>query len=189
MSGPEIKGTSALKPQTPYTIEDYLSWDDGLRWELIDGEVYAMSPTPRPKHQEITGELHYQLKHFLKGKTCKPYISPIDVFLENEETVVQPDVLVICDPTKILEKGIKGAPDFIAEILSDSTAMKDLNRKKVLYEAHGVKEYWMVSQDDGTVLAYRLEENRFGHVQEYKPEEPVQSQIFPGFIWEDHDYR
>lgn len=192
MPGPPTAGSSALQAKPTYTVADYLSWDDGQRWELIAGEAFAMSPAPSRIHQKVVLNLGEKLTHFLKGKPCEPYIAPTDVFLppladavdQTANTVVQPDVLVVCDPAKLIDAGIQGAPDFIIEVLSDSTALKDLTRKKALYEAHGVKEYWLVSQDDGTVLAYRLEGQRYQLVQEYRPEDPVPSQALLGFIWE-----
>jgi Uma2 family endonuclease len=128
---------------------------------------------------------------FLGGKTCEPYISPIDVYLpplpeqgdDIEDTVVQPDVLVVCDPTKLADEGIRGAPDFIAEILSDSTANKDLTIKRDLYESHGVREYWIVSPENGSVFAYVLENGRFLPVREYRASEEVPSAAIPGFVW------
>jgi len=92
-------------------------------------------------------------------------------------------VLVVCDPSKLAEEGIRGAPDFIAEVLSDSTANKDLTRKRDLYEAHGVREYWIVSPENGSVLVYTQQDRRFLPVREFRAEESVPSSIISGFIW------
>lgn len=191
MAGPSVSGNNALTQAVRYTVADYLSWDDGQRWELISGEAFAMSPAPRRPHQKLVGSLHGELFQFLSGKPCEPYISPIDVFLppladrgdDVEDTVVQPDVLVVCDPTKLADEGIRGAPDFIAEVLSDSTANKDLTRKRDLYEAHGVREYWIVSPENGSVLAYTLQDRRFLPVREFRAEESVPSSVLSGFVW------
>ncbi|MFA6506310.1 MAG: Uma2 family endonuclease [Treponemataceae bacterium] len=191
MPGPSVSGNNALKQTVRYTVADYLSWDDDQRWELINGEAFAMSPAPTRKHQKLAGSLYHGLCSFLSDKPCEPYISPIDVFLspladqgdDIEDTVVQPDVLVVCDPSKLAEEGIRGAPDFIAEILSDSTANKDLTRKRDLYEAHGVREYWIVSPENGSVLTYTLQDRRFLPVREFRAEESVPSSVISGFIW------
>ena len=107
--------------ETTYTYSDYEKWDDGNRWELIDGVPYMMSPAPSPRHQEISTNLVILLGIYLKGKTCKVYAAPFDVRLNADsgyDTVVQPDISVICDPGKIDECGCKGAPDMVVEILS-----------------------------------------------------------------------
>lgn len=130
-----------------YTYSDYCTWDDGERWELIDGVPYAMSPAPSSTHQAISGELFGQLRDYLKGKPCKVYHAPLDVRLKAEEeddTVVQPDLVVICDRSKIDEKGCKGTPDLAIEILSPSTARMDRVLKFQLYQRAGVREYWIV---------------------------------------------
>jgi Uma2 family endonuclease len=185
-----IVGSSALKGET-YTVADYLKWGDEERWELIHGVAYAMSLAPKLRHQGIVVNLLYEIVAFLQGKPCKAYVAPVDVFLpgvekgseEEADTVVQPDIVVVCDQAKLRENGIHGAPDFIAEILSDSTAMKDLSVKKKLYEESGVREYWIVSPEDESVFAYRLESGRFGLVREYRHEDSVDSTVLSGFVW------
>lgn len=134
-----------------YTYGDYLKWPEDERWELIEGEAYNMTPAPSKTHQKLLGRLFSQIDRFLEGKRCEVYMAPLDVRLpekrerdEDVETVVQPDILVVCDPGKLDEKGCRGAPDFVIEIVSPATARKDLGRKKALYEKHGVKEYWVV---------------------------------------------
>ncbi|MFV0401265.1 MAG: Uma2 family endonuclease [Oscillospiraceae bacterium] len=137
-----------------YTYADYSTWDDSERWELIEGLPYAMSPAPAPKHQEISFALSLQLGNFLKGKPCKLYPAPFDVRLNadrEDDTVVQPDLSVICDSAKIDDKGCKGAPDFVVEILSPSTARRDRMVKFQLYLQAGVREYWIVDPDTQTV--------------------------------------
>ena len=146
-----------------YTYDDYAAWDDGKRWELIDGIPYAMS-APTTAHQRISGELHWQTRSFLRGKACEVFAAPFDVRLnadEGDDTVVQPDLLVVCDRAKLDEKGCKGAPDFIIEILSASTVQHDRVVKFNLYRDAGVREYWIVDPDTKLVEAYRLEDGRY----------------------------
>lgn len=153
-----------------HTYADYLGWDDDRRWELIDGEAFAMSPAPGSVHQAVSMELSGQIWDFLRDKPCRVFTAPFDVRLargvESDQgvtTVVQPDLAVICDPTKIDGAGCLGAPDWIVEILSPSTAAHDQLRKRQLYERHGVREYWLVHPIEHLVWVYRLEEDgRYG---------------------------
>jgi len=120
-----------------WTYADYLTWPDDERWEIIDGVAYAMSPSPGKRHQELFGELFRQIANFLKGKSCKVFAAPFDVRLSDistasdnyAETVVQPDIFVVCDKNKLDERGCKGAPDLIIEISSPSTGKNDLTIK------------------------------------------------------------
>jgi len=114
----------ATQPQ-PLTYADYLTWDDGQRWEIIDGEAFCMSPAPATEHQVIAGDVYAQLSFQLRGKRCQPFIAPLDVRLPKPgqddattDRVVQPDVLVVCDPAKYDHRGVRGAPDFVVEVLS-----------------------------------------------------------------------
>lgn len=141
----------ARRADERFTYGDYVKWPEEERWELIEGVPYDMTPAPSTTHQRISGELFRQIANYLKGKPCEVFGAPFDVRLpegkereEDIETVVQPDILVVCDPKKLDEKGCRGAPDFVIEIVSPSTAKKDLVVKKALYEKHGVKEYWLV---------------------------------------------
>ncbi|PIX17728.1 Uma2 family endonuclease, partial [Candidatus Desantisbacteria bacterium CG_4_8_14_3_um_filter_40_12] len=118
-------GLALKKQEEQYTYGDYLGWPDEERWELIDGVAYDMSPAPSTKHQKVFGVLFTEFFVYLRGKTCEVFSAPFDVILpeydENEEdcrTVVQPDILVVCDKTKIDSKRCKGAPDLAIEILS-----------------------------------------------------------------------
>ncbi|MGI8906838.1 MAG: Uma2 family endonuclease [Candidatus Sumerlaeaceae bacterium] len=140
-----------LNTEQRFTYKDYLSWPADERWEVIEGLPYAMSPAPTPSHQAIVFELARQIGNLLLGKQCRGLSSPIDLILsdnlqalENAETVVQPDLLVVCDPQKIDKRGIRAAPDFIIEVLSPSNASHDQIIKAALYEKHGVREYWVL---------------------------------------------
>ena len=147
-----------------YTYADYATWDDGQRWEIINGQPIMMSPAPTIQHQRLCGELFSLLHSFLKGKQCEAFIAPVDVRFENSQkadTVVQPDVLVICDKTKIKNEGCVGAPDVVFEILSPSSAKMDLLKKYNLYEKHGVREYWALDPEDKMLVRFSLKDGRF----------------------------
>ena len=136
-----------------YTYADYCTWDDSERWELIEGIPYAMSPAPTQAHQSISVKLSWQLQSFLNGKPCKLFTAPFDVRLNaaNEDyTVVQPDLLVVCDHIKD-GKCCNGAPDLVIEIISPSTARHDRLVKYNLYKGAGVREYWIVDPETKTV--------------------------------------
>ena len=152
---PDLAGT--------YTYSDYLSWQWAEMTELIRGKIFKMSPAPSSKHQIVSGNLFGLLWNYLRGKKCQVFIGPFDVRLplspkqkSDREiiTVVQPDLCVVCDPTKIDERGCLGAPDLIIEILSEHTSSKDLREKFDVYEEAGVREYWVVHPQEQTVLVY-----------------------------------
>ncbi len=136
-----------------FTYGDYRCWMGDERWELIAGEAFAMSPAPSRLHQQVVTRLCSQVDHFLDGHTCQVYVAPFDVRLPlgNEaddeiDTVVQPD-LAVCDAAKLDKAGCRGAPDFIVEVLSRSTSVRDLVQKRDLYARHGVREYWVVDAE------------------------------------------
>ena len=131
------------QPAGRFTWSDYRSWRDDERWELIDGVAYAMSPAPSIKHQDVVLRLSIRIEQPLRGRPCRPFIAPTDVKL-SESDVVQPDILVVCDPGRITPSHIEGAPDLIVEVLSPGTSAKDLRDKKALYERAGVREYLVV---------------------------------------------
>ena len=150
-----------------FTYADYLTWPEEERWEIIDGEAFAMSPAPGRRHQLLSGELFRQLANYLKGKPCQVFAAPFDVRLsertgltdEKIVTVVQPDIIVVCDKSKLDEQGCNGAPDFIIEISSPSTSKNDLTKKFDLYQRHGVREYWIIHPAEQTLLVYKTEED------------------------------
>jgi Uma2 family endonuclease len=131
---------------------DYVKWGEDVRVEMIDGLVYMMG-SPDEWHQWVVGNMYSQLSDFLNGKKCTPYIAPFDVRLFSQEdgsdnTVFQPDVFVVCDKDKVFgKKSCNGAPDFVIEVMSDSSRGRDLEDKKIWYYKAGVKEYWVVSAD------------------------------------------
>jgi Uma2 family endonuclease len=137
----------AERPEEYYTYDDYAKWPDDARYELIEGVPYLMSPAPSRVHQVISGAIFVQIYNYLDGKQCEVYSAPFDVRLnadEEDDTVVQPDILVVCEQDKLDDKGAKGAPDVVIEILSPSTASHDSLIKLNLYRKYGVKEYWIV---------------------------------------------
>ena len=139
--------------QGSYTLTDYYALPDEQRVELIDGVFYDMS-APSSPHQLVGGEIHRQISNFLRDKkgTCVPFMAPVDVQLDKDEkTMLQPDVLVVCDRTKITRRCVVGAPDFVMEVLSPSTMKKDILIKLMKYWNAGVREYWMVDMEDETV--------------------------------------
>ena len=143
-----------------YIYSDYAKFDDEIRRELIDGVIYMMAPAPSQKHQEISAELTRQLKNFLLGKPCKVFHAPFDVCLnaagDSDNTVVQPDVLVVCDKSKLDGKRCDGAPDFIIEILSPSNTKHDTLRKFDKYLQTGVREYWIIDPEREIVHTHVL---------------------------------
>ena len=146
-----------------FTYADYCAWPDDERWELIDGESYSMSPAPARVHQDVVVALVTQIHRAIEDTSCRVYVAPFDVRLPNRdeaddrvETVVQPDISVICDPYKLDDKGCRGAPDWIIEVLSPATAAKDQIQKRDLYERHRVPEYWLVHPTDRLLFVYRL---------------------------------
>lgn len=172
----------AQRDTEQHTYGEYLSWPDDERYELIDGVAYLMAPAPTLDHQDIVGELFRQLANALFDKPCRAYVSPVDVRLpkgdeadEQIDTVVQPDVLVICDASKTDRRGVRGAPDLVVEVLSPSTAGHDQVRKLHVYERAGVREYWLVHPIDRVLTIYRLEQGSYGKpdVLELSGETPV----------------
>ena len=152
-----------------HTYAEYLTWPSDARYELIDGEAYLMAPAPTVTHQRITGELYRVIADALEDRRCEVFIAPFDVRLPRGDeadsaidTVVQPDLTVVCDPDKIDERGCRGAPDWVIEVLSPSTAAHDQVVKLRAYERAGVAECWLVHPTDRTVMAYRLENGRYG---------------------------
>ncbi|MBK7765418.1 MAG: Uma2 family endonuclease [Sulfuritalea sp.] len=152
-----------------HTYADYCSWPDEVRYELIDGVAYAMGPAPVRRHQGILGEIFRQVANILEGSPCRPYIAPFDVRLpkkdeidDDVDTVVQPDLVVICDRAKLDEKGCRGAPDWVVEVLSPSTAGHDQILKRALYQRVGVREYWLVHPVDRIVIIYAFVGGSYG---------------------------
>jgi Uma2 family endonuclease len=154
------------KEEAPYyTYADYREWNENERYELIDGEAYMLA-TPSRIHQETSGNFYYVLRSFLEGKSCKVYAASFSVRLFPEEdgsddTVVEPDITVVCDSSKLDDWGCNGAPDFIIEIVSPATARYDRIVKFNKYREAGVREYWIVNPEEKIVSAYLLKDGQY----------------------------
>lgn len=173
-----------------YTYKDYLSWPDNERWEIIDGNAYLMTP-PSRIHQEILREIFTSFAVYLKDKPCRVYSAPFGVRLPSGDedtdrdikTVVEPDIVVVCDKSKLDDEGCKGAPDLIVEIVSPSTARKDRVEKFNLYEKFGVKEYWIVEPESKIVSVFTLQDNkRYGRPEIYTDEDKIKAFIFDDLV-------
>ena len=164
-----------------YTYSDYLKWDDDKRWELIDGIPYEMS-APKRRHQKISINLLAQLISYLDDKPCEVYHAPFDVRLNadtKDDTVVQPDIVVFCDLTKLTDAGCDGAPDMVIEILSPSTSNHDRITKFNKYREYGVREYWIIDPDSSSLAVHILKGKDFV-TQAYSSESAV-----PVYILDD----
>lgn len=172
-----------------HTYADYRQWPEDVRYELIDGYAYAMGPAPARRHQEVAGEIFRQIADALEGSPCRPYIAPFDVRLPRSDeaddavdTVVQPDLSVICDKAKLDERGCRGAPDWIIEVLSPATAGHDQIVKRALYERAGVREYWLVHPVDRIVSIYLLLDGAYGKPAVQELEGSTAAQAVPGVV-------
>lgn len=175
-----------------YTYADYLKWNDDERFELINGKAVMMA-SPTFTHQTILGQIYRHLAEFLDDKPCNVVMAPFDVRLfekkgerpEDVDTVVQPDILVICDHKKIDEHGCKGAPDMVIEILSPSTQGHDCFVKLNLYQQAGVREYWIVDPESKTVKVLILDDEGIYHISKaYKQTDTVKVNILNGCVIE-----
>jgi Uma2 family endonuclease len=148
-----------------YTYADFLEWDEDFRAELLDGEIVMMA-TPSTTHQRVSGELSFQIRSYLEGKTCRVFAAPYAVRLfpqkdNYDDTVLVPDITVVCDSEKLDEKGCNGAPDLVIEIISPSTAKYDRIVKFRKYQNAGVREYWIVDTEIKSVHVCILENGRY----------------------------
>jgi Uma2 family endonuclease len=181
----------AFRQDYKYTFSDYISWPDEEHWEIIEGTPIAMSPAPNPIHQRIlwnlSGILHKAKDTgILKG--CAVYLAPFDVRLpeknESDEsitTVVQPDLSIICNKSKIDDRGCRGAPDLIIEILSPGSAKHDLETKRDLYEKHAVPEYWIVFPNEKLIHIFRLNDSgRYQSGSVFTQADSISSEVIPG---------
>ncbi len=180
-----ITDISQLDITKSYTYADYLTWQFSERVELIMGKIFNMSPAPSSQHQHITVAISSGIYQFLRNKPCKVFTAPFDVSLPDASgislTVVQPNITVICDPTKITEQGCNGAPDLVVEVISKSSVKKDLHEKYSIYEQAGVKEYWIVQPQDRSLIICTL--NDKGRYQPAKPltkGDKAMSSVLPG---------
>jgi len=175
-------------PSYSYTYADYLKWKFEERLELFRGRIYKLS-APNTKHQEVLGNLFSDVFNFLKGKKCKVFPAPFDVRLpvknrkkDNEiNTVVQPDICVICDETKLDERGCCGAPDLVVEILSPGNSRKEVRLKHELYEEAGAKEYWIIYPAEENIAIFLLnEKGKYDGAKMYVAGDTIKSEAVPG---------
>ena len=157
-----------------YSYAEYKTWDDDIRYEIIEGFLYMMSPAPSTSHQRIAGKIFSSFDRQLNGKKCTPFFAPVDVLLDFEtdedysKTIVQPDVLVVCDKNKIKERGIFGAPDLAIEVASPSSIDYDISLKKQIYSKYKIPEYWVVLPAEKTIIVYTLEDEKYNPVNYIK---------------------
>ncbi len=170
----------------PLTYADLRRWPAEGRWELVHGEAHEMSPAPSLLHQEIVLEIAVALRAALAESGCRVLVAPVDVVLappgtpdEAADTVLQPDVLVVCDPARLAGTHVRGAPDLVVEVVSPATAYRDEGLKRDLYERAGVAEYWIVHPVDRLVLRYALDEGRYGRPDVLGPDDTLRSTRFP----------
>ena len=177
MSGQTERRSKVFGKMGPYTLEDYYALPDDKRVELIDGYFFDMA-SPSAFHQIVAMEIWMQIKLYIKGKKgkCIPFVAPMDVQLDcDDKTMVEPDVFIVCDRSKIINRCIMGAPDFVVEVLSGSTRRKDAVAKLSKYSEAGVREYWMVDIKKRCVITYFFEdENELLSIYGFEDEIPVQ---------------
>ncbi|MDA3939387.1 MAG: Uma2 family endonuclease [Spirochaetia bacterium] len=171
-----------------FNYDIYQNWPETERWELIEGEAFDMSPAPNTNHQRISMTISGEIYNYLKGQSCESFSAPFDVRLsemenpeeQDIETVVQPDIVVVCDRSKIDERGCIGAPDIVIEILSPSTGYKDETSKLALYEKYGVKEYWIVNPEAEYIMIYHLEGKKYSKPDYLRKEDFLESIVLKG---------
>jgi Uma2 family endonuclease len=161
-----------------FTYADYLRWPEDERWELIDGEPWNMSPAPTLAHQAVSMRLSLLLGNHFRERRCQVFAAPVDVALAAAEaaddeidTVVQPDLVVVCDPNKLRGSHVRGAPDLVVEIVSPTSVRRDERIKRDRYQRAGVQEYWIVHPEDHVVHRYTAVDGRFGVPDVFGPED------------------
>ena len=171
-----------------YTYADYYKWRFEERVELIKGIIFKMSPAPNRAHQKLTGNIYRKMGNFLENKSCEVYIAPFDVRLprksKNDEdiiTVVQPDVCVVCDTSKLDSLGCLGAPDLIVEVLSPVNSKKEVKNKFDVYEEAGVRVYWIVDPVHQSLQINKLQNNQYVPMRALVSGDIVTTDIIPGF--------
>jgi Uma2 family endonuclease len=170
-----------------YSYADYLKWDYEEIVELIKGKIFAKAAAPNRRHQEVSGNIYLEIASFLKKHSCKVYSAPFDVRLSRNpeysktDSVVQPDISVICDLSKLDDKGCWGAPDLVVEILSPGNSRVELQNKYELYQEYGVREYWVIHPSECTLLIYTLVEEKFQPSRLFTSGDKVRSIVIEGF--------
>jgi Uma2 family endonuclease len=172
----------ATAEKKKFTYKDYLKTPEGERYELIEGDL-IMTPSPATRHQRLSREIEYEMLKFVKlNNLGEVFDAPCDVYFD-DETIVQPDILYISkDRLNIIgERNIQGAPDLVIEILSESSAYRDMVQKKKLYAKFGVREYWIVIPDEAQIEIYILKDNKFQPYKTCNREDTLESPLLEGF--------
>ena len=176
-----------------YTYADYLTWTFEERVELFKGWVKKMSPAPNLTHQRISWQLAMEIGNYIKRKSCIAFSAPFDVrligkaFIKNAEdhqliyTVVQPDICVICDQSKLDDRGCLGAPDWVIEIVSPGNTKKEIDDKYLLYQENKVREYWIIQPTDETLTVFDLKDEKYQFRKIYNNVDKAPVGIFPEF--------
>ncbi|MDO5614985.1 MAG: Uma2 family endonuclease [Cruoricaptor ignavus] len=184
----EITNINQLDLDKSYTYADYLLWKLKERVELFKGKVFKMSPAPARIHQKILLNLTRVFDVHFRQKPCELYFAPFDVRIPNKDgeikTVVQPDLCVICDLSKLDDKGCLGVPDFIVEILSPGNTKKEMDYKFNIYEEAGVLEYWIVHPSDKNIQRYVLRDGIFIGLKPASEDQTITSEAFPELKFE-----
>ena len=182
---PVVTKFSDLDLTKEYTYSDYLLWQFSERVELIRGFIKKMSPAPSRKHQTVSQNLNFKIYSYFQNHSCSVFVAPFDVRLtiqsiNKNATVVQPDICIICDESKLDEQGCNGSPDLIVEILSPNNSKHDVDTKFKLYQESGVKEYWIVEPEERIVLVYSLQNAVYIGLKPFSEGEIIESPLFPG---------
>lgn len=176
-----------IDPIKTYTYKDYLAYDEGERIEIIEGEIINMSLAPSRIHQEIIMEISYKIRQYIENHTgpCKVYPAPFDVILKNDDedvlnsrNIVQPDISVICDKSKLTDNGCTGSPDMIVEVVSPNNPSTDYVKKLNLYENYKVKEYWIVNPIKKNIYVYTLGDSGYDSPMYYTFNDKVKVNIY-----------
>lgn len=187
----EITNINQLDPNKVYTYSDYLLWKLKERVELFKGKIFKMSPAPARIHQDILRNVNRIFDFYFVNHPCKLYFAPFDVRLPNKSgeilTVVQPDLCVVCDLSKLDEKGCLGAPDLVVEILSPGNTKKEMDYKFSIYEEARVLEYWLVHPNDKNVQIFVLENGRYIGLKPFTEGETITSRTFPELTFSVND--
>ncbi len=181
----EITNLNQLNLNKAYTFQDYLSWKFVENVELLKGYISKMSPSPSSGHQNIASQIYKEIAWYLKGNTCKSFFAPFDVYLPHikgdGQTVVQPDICVVCDVTKIEKKGCIGSPDLVIEILSPGNVKKEIKDKYEIYQEAKVKEYWLVYPAEQVLQVYLLEKNKYVGLRPLTTGDTYKSKVLKDF--------
>ena len=185
----QVSSFADLDPNGYYTYQDYLTWTFPERVELFRGKPFELSPAPNRRHQRISVALTLQIGNQIHGKGCELFTAPFDVRLPipnrkgKPDTVVQPDLCVVCDENKLDKQGCDGAPDLVVEILSPGSPKREVREKYDLYEEAGVKEYWVIYPEEDTLFVFVLnEENKFVGLKPLTILDQLTSVVFPELV-------